>query len=189
MAAARYAVIRANRTGAWNLKGRFFRKLFSESQNQRWRDATFRAAELGWNGAESCLNRANHGAPVMPLLSPCSLPVMPELSPCYGPVPRAPALFDQPSENKWFSEDYRSSDRAETGRKRAITGRNRENRRVKQSDECRARKCRVANPSTPPKRWSGALGPASPRGPSFSGGVRGQGAYVSPAAELRRRAA
>jgi hypothetical protein len=73
--------------------------------------ATFRAAELGRNGAASCLNRPHRHHPVLRLLSPC-----------YAPVPRATALFDQPTENKWFSADYRSQDRAGTGREREKQG-------------------------------------------------------------------
>jgi hypothetical protein len=67
------------------------------------RAATFRAAELGRNGAAYCLNQSNRGPPVPRLLLPCYLPDKRELSPCYAPVLRATALFDQPSGNKRFS--------------------------------------------------------------------------------------
>jgi hypothetical protein len=65
-------------------------------------------------------------SPDASLLSPCYGPVKRELSPCYPPVPRAPELFDQPSENKRFSADSQGQNRPGTGRKRGITGRNRE---------------------------------------------------------------
>ena len=89
-------------------------------------------------------------------LSPCYLAVMAELSPCYAPVPRATAFFDQPSENKRLSADSQGQNpprnREKKGDNREKQAANREKRRGKQSGECRARKRRLANPSTLPKR-------------------------------------
>src|SRR6516225_10833851 len=100
----------------------------------RLRPAQFRAAELQRNGAQPYSNQPALFSPCSLLLSPNYLPDKPELAPCYAPVRRMIALFDQASENKRFSADYRCQDPAGTGGKREITGRNRR-RRVKRSGE------------------------------------------------------
>jgi hypothetical protein len=52
----------------------------------------------------------------------CYFPAIRQLFPCCGPLARATAPFDQPSENKWFSSDNRSQGRAGTGRKQGKQG-------------------------------------------------------------------
>jgi len=77
--------------------------------------------DCGEIAANLALNRPNRPRLFFPV-SFLYVPDKRELFPCYGPVSRTTALFDQLSENKWFSADSRSHNHPGARRKRGEQG-------------------------------------------------------------------